>query len=117
MNQEIQRSMSTAVVSNGLVFIPDFAGYVYCFDAATGKLHWKHDTEGRIWGSPLVAEGRVYVGNESGDVTVLEARGGDKPVEVGKSNMEGPVYSTPVAANGVLYIMGESRLWAAQKKD
>ena len=116
-SQEIQRTMSTAAVSGGLVFIPDFAGYLYCFDAATGKLNWKHDTEGRIWGSPLVAEGRVYVGNETGDVIVLEAKGGEKAVEVGRSTLEGPVYSSPVAANGVVYIMGESRLWAVEKKE
>ena len=31
-----------------------------------GELYWKHDTMSHIWGSTLVADGKVYVGNEDG---------------------------------------------------
>lgn len=108
----IQRSMSTASVSGGLVYVADFAGFVYCIDAETGKLAWKHDTEGRVWGSTLVADGKVYLGNENGLVTVLAA--GREEKKLGEIDLGAPIYSTPVAANGVLYFTTDKHLYALQ---
>jgi len=44
---------------------------VFCLDAKTGKEYWKFDTKGHIWSSPLVADGKVYVGNEEGELFIL----------------------------------------------
>ena len=37
---EMHRSISTAAVADGLVYIADFSGYLHCLDAKTGKLYW-----------------------------------------------------------------------------
>ena len=63
-----------------------------------------------IWGSPLVADGKVYLGDEDGDVVVLQE--GKALKVLGENNMGSSVYSTPVPANGVLYILNRSELWA-----
>jgi outer membrane protein assembly factor BamB len=63
-----------------------------------------------VWGSPLVADGKVYLGDEDGDVVVLEA--GKALKKLAEMNMGSAVYSTPVAANGALYIMNASRLFS-----
>jgi hypothetical protein len=34
----------------------------------TGKPYWVHDMLAAIWGSPFVADGKVYLGDEDGDV-------------------------------------------------
>ena len=34
---------------------------------------WTHDMFAAIWGSPIVIDGKVYLGDEDGDVTVLAA--------------------------------------------
>jgi len=104
------RSMSTPSVVGGLVFVADFQGMVYCIDAATGQELWKHDTEGRIWGSTLVADGKVYVGNESGLVTVLAAARQKKLLA--QIDVMAPALATPVVADGVLYIGTERYLYA-----
>jgi len=109
----IQRSMSTASVADGLVYVGDFAGFVYCLDAATGKELWKHDTEGRMWGSTLLADGKVYAGNENGVLTVLAA--GKEPKKVGEIDFGSTLYSTPVAANGTLYVATDKHLYAIGK--
>jgi outer membrane protein assembly factor BamB len=107
--QDFHRSLSTVAVHDGLLFT-DFSGYVYCLDAATGKPYWIYNSEGAIWGSPLVADGKVYVGNEDGDVAVLRAA---RKLEVlSKVNMGSAVFSTAVARDGVLYITSRSKLFA-----
>ena len=111
-NDKINRSVSTASVAGGLVYVADFAGFVYCLDAATGKELWKHDTQSRIWGSTFVADGKVYVGNENGTLTVLA--GGRELKKLADVDFAAPLYSTPVAANGVLYVATDKHLYALQ---
>jgi len=109
----VNRSMSTASVADGLVYVGDFAGFVHCLDAATGKELWKHDTEGRMWGSTLLADGKIYAGNENGLMTVLAAEREDK--KVGEIDFGSALYSTPVAANGVLFVATDKHLYAIQR--
>ena len=110
--KEINRSISTVSIDpkTGLLFVGDFSGYVYCIDAETGKLYWKHDMKAHMWGSTLVADGKVYVGDEDGDVVVLKAAK-EKQV-LSETNLGAPVYSTPIVANGTLYIASNTHLFA-----
>jgi outer membrane protein assembly factor BamB len=107
---KIRRSISTAAVVDGLVFVSDFSGFLHCVDAATGAPQWSFDTLAAVWGSPLAGDGKVYLGDEDGDVVVLQA--GRTLKKLAEFNMGDAVYSTPVAANGVLYIMTRSNLYA-----
>ena len=109
----INRSISTVSIdpATGLLFIGDFSGFVYCLDSETGKLHWKHDMKAHMWGSTMVADGKVYVGDEDGDFVVLAAKGGPKAEVLSECNLGAPVYSTPVIANGVIYIASNSHLF------
>lgn len=111
----INRTISTASVIDGLVYVGDYAGWVHCLDAGSGSLHWKHDTFSRIWGSTLVADGKVYIGNEDGIVTVLQ-HGKEKKV-LAEVEMPGSVFSSPVYANGVLYIATGSTLYAIEQQE
>lgn len=107
---KIDRSMSTVAIKDGLLFTADFTGYIYCFDAKTGKLHWRHDSESNIWGSCLVADGKVYVGNESGKLLIFAASKDLKLIST--VDMGTAIYSTPVAADGVLYVGTQTHLFA-----
>jgi outer membrane protein assembly factor BamB len=65
------RTMSTACIVDGVIYIPELAGYVHCLDAKTGRRYWVYDTKSNIWGSCYYADGKVYVANEDGDVFVF----------------------------------------------
>jgi len=108
--EKIRRSISSAAVADGLVYISDFSGFLHCLDVASGKPYWTFDVLAAVWGSPLVADGKVYLGDEDGDVIVLQA--GKELKKIAEMNMGSSVYSTPVPANGVLYIMNRSELFA-----
>ncbi len=110
--QKIRRSISTAAIVDGLVYYPDFSGFLHCLDAKTGEVYWVHDMFAAIWGSPLVADGLVYLGDEDGDIAVL--RHGKKLEVVTEMNMASSVYSTPVPANGSLFIANRNQLYAIE---
>jgi outer membrane protein assembly factor BamB len=107
---KIRRSISTAAIADGLVYISDFSGFLHCLDMQSGKLYWTYDMLAAVWGSPLVVGGKVYLGDEDGDVAVLQA--GRELKKIAEPNMGSSVYSTPVPANGVLYIMTRGDLYA-----
>jgi len=109
---KIHRSMSTLAIQSGLVFAADYSGFVYCLDAKTGKEHWVHDTMAHIWGSTLAADGKVFVGNEDGYLTVFPAQKELAEGAVVEVDMTSPVYSSPIAANGVLYVATHTHLFA-----
>jgi outer membrane protein assembly factor BamB len=107
---DIRRSISTGALYNGILFYSDFSGFLHAVDAKTGKQIWKHDMFAAIWGSPIVIDGKVYLGDEDGDVTVLNA---DRTLKViAENNMGSSVYSTPVPANGTLFVVNRNQLVA-----
>jgi outer membrane protein assembly factor BamB len=111
---KIRRSISTAAVADGLVYISDFSGFLYCLDANTGKELWMHDLFAAVWGSPFVADGKVYIGDEDGDVTVL-AHGREKKV-LAEMNMGSSVYATVTPAHGTIFLNNRNQLFAIAAK-
>jgi outer membrane protein assembly factor BamB len=111
---KIRRSISTAAIVDGLVYIPDFSGYFHCLDAKTGQLYWTHDMLAAIWASPLVADGKIYLGDEDGDVVVM-AQGKEAKV-LTEINMGSAVYATAVPAHGMLFLNNRSQLFAISVK-
>ena len=103
------------ITPDGLLFVGDFSGFVHCLDAETGKLYWEHDMKSHMWGSTLVADGKVYCGDEDGDLVVFAASKEKKILS--KINLGAPVYSTPVVANGVLYVHSNTHLFAFYNHD
>jgi outer membrane protein assembly factor BamB len=107
---DIRRSISTGAYYNGILFYSDFSGFLHALDAKTGKPYWKHDMFAAIWGSPIVIDGKVFLGDEDGDVTILNA---DKTLKVvAEHNMGSSVYSTVTPANGTIYIVNRNQLVA-----
>ncbi len=111
---KIRRSISTAAIADGLLYVSDFSGFLHCLDAKTGQEYWVHDVLAAVWGSPFVVDGRVYLGDEDGDVVVLQH--GKELKVLHEMNMGSAVYATPVPANGTLYLNNRSKLFALAVK-
>ena len=136
------RTMSTACIVDGVVYISDLAGYLHCVDAKTGKRYWQYDLKSNIWGSPYYVDGKVYLADEDGDLFIFkhekqpvvldEVAAGAKEKDeesaqakaqevrqqiekkylLNKIEFNEPIRSTPVVANGTLYVMSEHNLYA-----
>ncbi len=114
--EQMHRTLSTASASGELLYIVDFAGIVHCL-AARGDgngqplVHFTYDMAAAVWGSALIADGRVFVGDEDGDVAIFEL-GADQREPIAEINMGSSIYSTPTATNGTLFISTKDRLFA-----
>ena len=62
----------------------------------------------------MVADGKVYVGDEDGDVAVLAAAKEKKLIA--EMNMGSTVYATVVPANGTLFLTSRNQLCALAGK-
>jgi outer membrane protein assembly factor BamB len=113
LNTDIHRCLSTASVTDEILTIADGRGMVYCLDPRTGKPFWTHQLRGRVWGSTLIADGKIYIGDEKGDLVVFSAAKEEKLLA--QFNLGSPIFATPVAANGTLYIATQTRLYAVAR--
>lgn len=138
------RTMSTAAIVDGVLYISELQGQLHCLDLKTGKQFWQYDTKGAIWGSPYYVDGKVYLATEGGEIFVfkhaktpktlneltIEAADDkdlrtktqemrkeiEKEYLLGKVEFDAAVRSTPVVADGVLYVMTEKSVTAFKKK-
>jgi outer membrane protein assembly factor BamB len=128
--EEFHRGIGSVAIKNDLLFVSDFSGLVHCLDAKTGKPHWTCDMLAQCWGSPLIVEDKVYIGDEDGDMAIFKLSSdwteSAKETEVtGRDGatstfyeplheiyMPSSIYSTPIVANDVLYIADKTHLFA-----
>ena len=128
--ETMHRTIGTAAIKNDLFFIADFSGLFHCMDAkkvdesvtnSDGThppvQYWKYDMFAASWGSPLIVEGKVYIGDEDGDIAIFKlsndpevAMPNEEPIA--EINVGNAVYSSPVVANDTLYIANKSTLFA-----
>ena len=105
--------LSTPAVYHGLVFIADIGHTLHCVDADTGKPYWTHELQGEAWASPLVADGKVYLGTRSGAFYIFAASKEKKVLST--IDLGHPISSTAIAANGVLYLATMTHLYALRQ--
>jgi outer membrane protein assembly factor BamB len=82
-----------------------------CVDFASGELRWEWESDlGR--GSTVVADGRILLWGERGDLAVLELNTRSAKVlwQSGQPLLSAPCYSSPALAGGLLYLRNESEL-------
>jgi outer membrane protein assembly factor BamB len=123
--ETMHRTLGSVAIKDGVLYITDYSGLFHCLDAKTGKRHWVYDMLSASWGSPLVVDDKVYVGDEDGDVAIFR-HSADPDVAMkkedeelkpyyGEINMGNSVYSTPIVADNVLYIANRTHLFAIEK--
>jgi outer membrane protein assembly factor BamB len=112
--QGLDRTLSTASVADGLVYLSDVAGRLHCVDADTGQSYWIHETGSEVWGSTLVADGRVYMPTAK-YLWVLKS--GKTLTVLNRINLGSRVFASPIVANGTLYVATTAGwLWAVEQR-
>ena len=116
--EEFHRSLGIPAIRDDILYVSDFSGIFHCVDAKTGKVHWTHDMFSACWGSALVVDGKVYIGDEDGEISVFRHSTdpniamNDRREPINVIDMGNSVYMTPIVANNVLYIAPKNTLYA-----
>ncbi len=110
--EDFNRTISTVAIQDGILYAVDLSGYLYALDVKNGEQFWSYNTFAAVWSSPFVADGKVYLTDEDGDVAVLKA--GKKMELLSDPNMGNAIYTTPAAKDGVLFIASRRNLFAIE---
>jgi outer membrane protein assembly factor BamB len=98
---QIPANPSPLVVGDELYVVSD-RGVASCFDARTGREHWRHRVGGNYSASPLLADGKIFLCSEEGIVTVIEP--GKTWRQVAASDLAARIMASPVAIGRELFI-------------
>jgi outer membrane protein assembly factor BamB len=113
--ETMHRTCGTVAIKDGLLFVADFSGLFHCLDAKTGVPYWTYDMLAAAWGSPLIVDDKVYIGDEDGDICVFKL---SKKMELlAENTMANSVYSTPIVANNTLFITNKDHLFAIKSEE
>jgi outer membrane protein assembly factor BamB len=111
---QLKQSCSTPAVAGPLTFTADTAEKaLICIETATGKELWQHPLGGEIWSSPLVADGKLYIGTRRGKLFIFAAD--REPELLCETTLDSPISAAPTTANGVVYVTTAESLYALAK--
>ncbi|MCC6419862.1 MAG: PQQ-binding-like beta-propeller repeat protein, partial [Gemmataceae bacterium] len=113
---------ASPIVHDGLLYVPDDIAMLFCFDARTGKQLWRFPYGRNARGSPVLADGKIYVGEVNSKFHILEP--GPKrckrlhaeffPSADGVTDVE--LNGTPAVANGRVYFATSDEFFCIGKK-
>jgi len=108
------------VVVNGFLLIASDFGDVSCFDAATGRVHWRERLARHYSASIVTANGLAYLTADhglDGDPGVTTVVRVGRTLEVVSNNTIGEaVYASPAISDGQIFIRGETHLFCIGRR-
>jgi outer membrane protein assembly factor BamB len=99
---------ASPVAFEGLLYLATSYGVIACYDAATGEKQWEHEAGNGFYSSPVIADGRLYLGDLSGTFYVFKASREKNLLAIPKLGEN--AYATPAFTQGRIYIRGEKHL-------
>lgn len=108
-------STPSPLIYAGQVFSVGKTGVVNCADAKTGEALYQLRLQGSFSGTPVAANGHLYLFNENGLAQVIKA-GGKEGEVAGTYDFKEPILSSPAIAGGGLYVRSDKHLWKIAKK-
>lgn len=110
----LKSSIGSGVIHGGHAYLIGQDGIASCLDLKDGRTVWEERLKGAgsrnsSWSSMILADGRIYVPNQSGDVFVLRA---SPKFEVLATNSVGePTNASLAASDGELLLRTDKGLW------
>jgi outer membrane protein assembly factor BamB len=106
----------TPVSDGERLYLADDQGSITCLNAKTGERIYGPESTGigRTSGSPILADGKIYLTSETSETAVIEA--GPKYRLIAKNTLDGTyTLSTPAAADGEIFIRTGTHLYCISK--
>ena len=120
---DIKAGYTALVVKDGILYVVADTGTLYAFDSKSGDRLWTHNLGTVGKGSPVWADGKLYVMEVNGNVHILKPSR-EKCEELsrvelraGDGNGLDEIYASPAIANGKVYLVTRDRTICLGKKD
>lgn len=107
------RNASPIIVGDEIYIVAD-NGVATCLDAVSGEPRWTERVGGNFSASPLFADGRIYLLDETGKTTVI-APGKEYKV-LAENELPGRTLASISVADGALFLRTDTALYRLQKK-
>ncbi len=108
-SKKLKATTASPLCYRGRVYAVNSIGVLACAEAATGKLLWQERVTGPFSASPVLADNKLYLVNESGLATVVEV--GDQPHILGTNDLGEAVLASPAVAGGALFLRTDQHLF------
>ncbi|MEI6240919.1 MAG: PQQ-binding-like beta-propeller repeat protein [Planctomycetia bacterium] len=108
-------SMSSPLVVGDELYVVSDKGIATCLDVKTGDVVWSERLGGNFSSSPLLAEGRIYVGNRDGATFVIKP--GRTFELVATNQLDGQIFATPAAVGRALYLRTDEALYRLERRN
>lgn len=113
-----RQRIGSGVIAGDHIYILNDPGVAECFELRTGKLIWEERLKGPAksdsWSSMVLSGQRLYVGNQGGDIFVLEASPAFKPLAT--NSLREPIFSSVAVSDGNLFLRTHKALWCVETK-
>ncbi|OYW22338.1 MAG: pyrrolo-quinoline quinone [Planctomycetales bacterium 12-60-4] len=106
------RNSSPLVVGDEFYMVSD-NGIITCLDAKTGEQHWQERLGGDCSASPLFADGRIYITNETGMTKVIAT--GKEYRELANNELPGRTLASLATADGAIFLRTDAALYRIQE--
>jgi len=107
--KQVPNMPSPLVVDHAIYFVND-RGIMTCLDAETGEEHWQSRLRGGFSSSPIMADGKIYVGNHDGEMFVIEPNKEDLVI-LAENKLDSQIMASPAAIDRTLYIRTAKSLY------
>ncbi|MBC8030540.1 MAG: PQQ-like beta-propeller repeat protein [Pyrinomonadaceae bacterium] len=115
-----QGGFSSPVIDGNRLYHVDNGANIAAFDVATGKQMWLQNLGTIQKASPVLADGKLYLGTENGKFFILEPSAtGAKIVDedqLGTSALPETIIASVAVSNGRVFLVSDTSLYAIGKK-
>lgn len=101
--------IGSGILHEGRLYLADAPGIVECLDAKTGAAIWKERVGGNLWGTMLLADGKLFVTSLEGETFVLSA--GPKFEVLGKNSIPEATYAALAVSDGEIFLRTYEHLY------
>jgi len=107
-------SRPSLLLVGDLLFMISDDGLMTCLDAKTGAVQWSERQNGAYTASPIVANGLIYLANQTGKTIVVKASRKFEPVAV--NELKDGCMASPAVSGDAIVLRTKTHLYCIGKK-
>ena len=112
--RSVPRMPSPLLVGDAVYLFSD-KGIATCLDKVTGEARWTGRLGGSFSSSPILADGKIYVGNREGEMFVIKP--GNELDILTKNDFDEAIMASPAAIDNSLYVRTDKAMYRIEKTD